>query len=425
MSNMNGIIAVAIFLVAYGLIISEKIHRTIVSLCGAALLILFGVLTQEEAVHGIDFNTIGLLVGMMIIVGITRRSGVFEYMAIKAAKASKGDPVKILVLLTLITAILSAMLDNVTTVLLIVPVTFSVTDRLQVNPIPYLLCEVIGSNIGGTATLIGDPPNILIGGATHLGFMDFIINLAPAIIIILAVTLVLMALIFRKGLVVHPSDREKVMELDEKAAIKDYGILKKSLVVLAITLVGFFLHQYLHLESATIALAGAALLMLVTAEEPEDILLSVEWPTIFFFVGLFILVESLVKVGVIGMIAEESLKLTHGDLTLTAMLVLWLSGIASAFVDNIPFVTAMIPLLKSIGQLTGMPMDPLWWSLALGACLGGNGTIIGASANVVVAGISAKYGKPITFMQFMALGFPLMIVSLIIATVYVYLRYLM
>ena len=425
MSNMNVVIAVSIFLVAYGLIISEKIHRAIVSLSGAVLIIIFGVLTQEEAVHGIDFNTIGLLIGMMIIVGITRRSGIFEYMSIKAAKASKGDPVKILVLLTLITAVLSAMLDNVTTVLLIVPVTFSVTDRLKVNPVPFLLCEVIGSNIGGTATLIGDPPNILIGGATHLGFMDFIVNLTPVIIIILVVTLVLMALIFRKGLVVAESDRQKVMELDEKAAIKDYGILKKSLVVLAITLIGFFLHQYVHLESATIALAGAALLMLVTAEEPEDVLLSVEWPTIFFFVGLFILVESLVKVGVIGTIAEESLKLTHGDLTLTALLVLWLSGIASAFVDNIPFVTAMIPLLKSIGQLTGMTMDPLWWSLSLGACLGGNGTIIGASANVVVAGISAKYGKPITFMQFMALGFPLMIVSLIISTVYVYLRYLM
>jgi len=412
-SNMNVVIAVSIFLVAYGLIISEKIHRAIVSLSGAVLIIIFGVLTQEEAVHGIDFNTIGLLIGMMIIVGITRRSGIFEYMSIKAAKASKGDPVKILVLLTLITAVLSAMLDNVTTVLLIVPVTFSVTDRLKVNPVPFLLCEVIGSNIGGTATLIGDPPNILIGGATHLGFMDFIVNLTPVIIIILVVTLVLMALIFRKGLVVAESDRQKVMELDEKAAIKDYGILKKSLVVLAITLIGFFLHQYVHLESATIALAGAALLMLVTAEEPEDVLLSVEWPTIFFFVGLFILVESLVKVGVIGTIAEESLKLTHGDLTLTALLVLWLSGIASAFVDNIPFVTAMIPLLKSIGQLTGMTMDPLWWSLSLGACLGGNGTIIGASANVVVAGISAKYGKPITFMQFMVLGFPLMIVSLI------------
>jgi len=424
-SNINVVIAVSIFLVAYGLIISEKIHRAIVSLSGAVLIIIFGVLTQEEAVNGIDFNTIGLLIGMMVIVGITRRSGVFEYMAIKASKASKGDPVKILVLLTLITAVLSAMLDNVTTVLLIVPVTFSVTDRLNVNPVPYLLCEVIGSNIGGTATLIGDPPNILIGGATHLGFMDFIINLTPVIVVVLAVTVVLMVLIFRKGLKVAESDRQKIMELDEKAAIKDYGILKKSLVVLAITLTGFFLHQYVHLESATIALAGAALLMLVTAEEPEDVLLSVEWPTIFFFVGLFILVESLVKVGVIGMIAEESLKLTHGDLTLTALLVLWLSGIASAFVDNIPFVTAMIPLLKSIGQLTGMPMDPLWWSLALGACLGGNGTIIGASANVVVAGISAKYGKPITFMQFMALGFPLMIVSLIISTVYVYLRYLM
>ncbi|NLU49093.1 MAG: ArsB/NhaD family transporter [Syntrophomonadaceae bacterium] len=417
-------VAVAIFLLSYGLIISDKIHRAVVSLTGAVAVIVLGILSQEEAVHGIDFNTIGLLVGMMIIVGITRRSGVFEYMAIKAAKASRGDPVKLLVLLTVITAVVSSMLDNVTAVLLIVPVTFSVADRLKVDCLPFLLAEVIGSNIGGTATLIGDPPNILIGGATHLGFLDFIVNLTPVIVVVLAVTVVIMVFMFRGGFKVAEEDKQKVMELDEIAAIKDYGILKKSLIVLALTLGGFFLHQFLQLESATIALAGAALLMLVTAEEPEDILLSVEWPTIFFFIGLFVLVESLVKVGVIGYIAQESLNITRGDLTLTAMLVLWLSGIASAFVDNIPFVTAMIPLLKSVGQLSGMPMDPLWWSLALGACLGGNGTLIGASANVVVAGLSAKYGKPISFIDFLKVGFPLMIVSLIICTGYIYVRYL-
>lgn len=424
MANTQAIVAVAIFLLSYGLIISDKIHRAVVSLTGAVAVIVLGILSQEEAVHGIDFNTIGLLVGMMIIVGITRRSGVFEYMAIKAAKASRGDPVKLLVLLTVITAVVSSMLDNVTAVLLIVPVTFSVADRLKVDCLPFLLAEVIGSNIGGTATLIGDPPNILIGGATHLGFLDFIVNLTPVIVVVLAVTVVIMVFMFRGRFKVAEEDKQKVMELDEIAAIKDYGILKKSLIVLALTLGGFFLHQFLQLESATIALAGAALLMLVTAEEPEDILLSVEWPTIFFFIGLFVLVESLVKVGVIGYIAQESLNITRGDLTLTAMLVLWLSGIASAFVDNIPFVTAMIPLLKSVGQLSGMPMDPLWWSLALGACLGGNGTLIGASANVVVAGLSAKYGKPISFIDFLKVGFPLMIVSLIICTGYIYVRYL-
>jgi len=423
-ANTQAIVAVAIFLLSYGLIISDKIHRAVVSLTGAVAVIVLGILSQEEAVHGIDFNTIGLLVGMMIIVGITRRSGVFEYMAIKAAKASRGDPVKLLVLLTVITAVVSSMLDNVTAVLLIVPVTFSVADRLKVDCLPFLLAEVIGSNIGGTATLIGDPPNILIGGATHLGFLDFIVNLTPVIVVVLPVTVVIMVFMFRGRFKVAEEDKQKVMELDEIAAIKDYGILKKSLIVLALTLGGFFLHQFLQLESATIALAGAALLMLVTAEEPEDILLSVEWPTIFFFIGLFVLVESLVKVGVIGYIAQESLNITRGDLTLTAMLVLWLSGIASAFVDNIPFVTAMIPLLKSVGQLSGMPMDPLWWSLALGACLGGNGTLIGASANVVVAGLSAKYGKPISFVDFLKVGFPLMIVSLIICTGYIYVRYL-
>ena len=416
--------AVAIFLIAYALIISEKIHRAVVSLAGAVLVIVLGIMSQEQAVEGIDFNTIGLLVGMMIIVAITRRSGIFEYIAIKTAKISRGEPIRILVMLTLITGILSAFLDNVTTILLIVPVTFSITDRLKINPVPFLLAEVIGSNIGGTATLIGDPPNILIGSATHLGFNDFIINLAPVSFIILLVTVGILALMFRKGMKASEEDKQKIMELDDQSAIKDYGILKKAMAVLALTLLGFFLHQMLHLESATVALAGAVLLMLVTREEPEDVLLSVEWPTLFFFIGLFILVESLVQVGVIEDLARASLSLTEGNYVFTAMMVLWLSGIASAFVDNIPFVTAMIPLLKSIGQLTGMAMDPLWWSLALGACLGGNGTLIGASANVVMAGISEKRGVPITFMQFTKVGFPLMLLSLLIASVYVYWKYL-
>jgi Na+/H+ antiporter NhaD/arsenite permease-like protein len=255
--------------------------------------------------------------------------------------------------------------------------------------------------------------------------MDFIINLTPIIVIITPVILFMMVLMFRKGMKVDPADQLKIMELDEIAAIKDFAILKKSLIALAVTIGGFFLHQALGLESATVALFGAVFLMLITREDPEEILVTVEWPTLFFFIGLFILVESLVHTGVISFVAEESLKITQGDFRLTAMLILWFSGIASAFVDNIPFVTAMIPLLKDVGQLTGMPMDPLWWSLSLGACLGGNGTLIGASANVVVAGISEKRGVPITFMQFLKYGFPIMIVTLICSTIYIYIRYLL
>ncbi|NLN87040.1 MAG: ArsB/NhaD family transporter [Syntrophomonadaceae bacterium] len=422
---MDATIAVAVFVLAYGMIMAEKLHRAMVSLAGAVLIVLFGILTQEEAFAGIDWNTIGLLVGMMIIVGITRRSGVFEFLAIWAAKVSKGRPVMLLVLLTVITAFLSAFLDNVTTVLLIVPVTFAITDQLKLNPVPFLICEVIGSNIGGTATLIGDPPNILIGSATQLGFNDFIINLAPVVLIIMPVIIGLMVLIYGRSFQVDEADQQKVMAMNEWDAIRDWVILKRSLAALALTILGFFLHQALHLESATIALAGAVLLMIVTREEPEDVLLSVEWPTLFFFMGVFVMVEGLVKTGVITNLAQQALVLTQGNFPLTAILILWVSAFASAIVDNIPFVAAMIPLLKDMGAISGMPMDPLWWSLALGACLGGNGTLIGASANVVVAGIAERNGFKITFWGFTKIGMPLMIVSVTIATGYIYLRYLM
>ncbi|MEQ8202088.1 MAG: ArsB/NhaD family transporter, partial [Syntrophomonadaceae bacterium] len=349
MQGLDATIAVAVFLAAYGMIMAEKLHRAVVSLAGAVLVVVFGILTQEEAFAGIDWNTIGLLVGMMIIVNITRRSGVFEFLAIWSAKVSKGRPVMLLVLLTCITAFVSAWLDNVTTVLLIVPVTFAIVDRLNLNAMPFLICEVIGSNIGGTATLIGDPPNILIGSATHLGFNDFIVNLSPVIIVVLVVVVALMVLIYGRSFQVTAADRQKVMAMNELDAIKDWVILRRSLAVLALTILGFFLHQPLHLESATIALAGAVLLMIVTREEPEDVLLTVEWPTLFFFMGLFILVESLVKTGVITYLAGEALILTQGNFPLTAILILWVSAFASAIVDNIPFVAAMIPLLKDVG----------------------------------------------------------------------------
>lgn len=419
-------LALVVFFAAYGMIILDKIHRTVVALLGAALVVTMGVLSQEKAIEAIDFNTIGLLVGMMIIVGITKRSGVFEYLAVKAANMVGGKPIAILIALAVVTAITSAFLDNVTTVLLIVPITISLTDRLKVSPIPFLFAQIFASNIGGTATLIGDPPNIMIGSAAHLGFMDFVKNLLLPTSVILLVTVGIMAVIYKKQLQAGPEEIKAVLSLDAREQIKDTELLKKSLLVLGLVIIGFVLHQYLHMESATIALAGAALLMLITAESPDEVLLSVEWPTIFFFVGLFIIVGGLVEVGVIEMVARYSLNLTHGSVLATGMLVLWLSAIASAFVDNIPFVATMIPLLQSLGHITHLPsaeMQSLWWALSLGACLGGNGTVIGASANVIVAGIAERHDHPISFIRYFKTGFPLMLVSIVICTLYLYLFY--
>jgi Na+/H+ antiporter NhaD/arsenite permease-like protein len=423
--NSQIIFATAVFLISYAIIISEKIHRTVVALLGGMLVIIGGVINQEQAIEAIDFNTIGLLVGMMVIVGIARNSGLFEYLAVRAAKQSKGDPIKIMISLTIITAILSALLDNVTTVLLIVPITFSIAKSLEINPMPILFSEIMASNIGGTATLIGDPPNIMIGSATGLGFMDFVVNVGPIIPVILLVTVYLLKFIYRKQLVTRAELKENIMRMDPSSEIKDSVLLKKSLFVITLVIFGFFIHQYVHLESATIALTGAALLLLITRDEPEHALGAVEWPVIFFFAGLFILVGALEHVGVIEWIALEALKLTGGALLPTGMLILWLSAIASAFVDNIPFVATMIPLIEDMGRLGGITdLNPLWWSLSLGACLGGNGTIIGASANVVVVGLAEKQGYHWTFVGFMKVAFPLMIVSILISTVYLYFFFL-
>ena len=420
--------ATAVFLITYAIIVSEKIHRAVIALVGAALIAVFKILDPEEAVHAIDFNTIGLLVGMMIIVGITRQTGVFEFLAIKAAKSSKGEPLKIMAALSLVTAVLSALLDNVTTVLLIVPVTFAIAQKLRISPIPILIAEIIASNIGGTATLIGDPPNIMIGSATHLGFMDFVINLTPIVVVIYVCTLTLLRLIYRSQLVADPERQKTIMELNEHDELKDMRLLKKCMFVLALTVFGFVIHQYVHLESSVVALTGASLLLLISREDPEHALHNVEWPVIFFFIGLFVLVGSLEKVGVIEAIAAAALDVTGGVMLPTAMLILWMSGIASAFVDNIPFVATMIPLIKNMGQMMGVT-DPtalnfFWWSLSLGACLGGNGTIIGASANVVVIGMAEKRGSHITFVKFFVVAFPLMIMSLVLASAYMYLWFI-
>lgn len=414
-------LAVTVFLLVYAIIISDKIHRTVIAMLGAASIIALGVISQDAAFGSIDFNTIGLLIGMMIIVGITRQSGIFEFLAIKSAKLAGGRPLAILAIMALFTGLASALLDNVTTVLLVVPITYAICDRLAINVLPFLFAEILASNIGGTATLIGDPPNIMIGSATGLGFMDFLTNLTLPALLILAVTITMLVVIYRHDLETTPDRIQKIIAMNEKQAIKDWGLLNRSLIVLGLTMVGFLLHQALHLESATIALLGASLLMLVSGEHPEEVLLNIEWPTIFFFAGLFILVGGLVETGVIGWIAQKALLLTGGDLMQTGILVLWLSAIASAFVDNIPFVATMIPLLQTMGQLSNLPMEPTWWALSLGACLGGNGTLIGASANVVVAGIAEKYGDRISFIDYLKIGFPMMLVSVLLSMVYLYL----
>jgi Na+/H+ antiporter NhaD/arsenite permease-like protein len=418
------LIAIIVFTLTYSAIIYEKFNRMVVALAGAILMIIFQVVSQSHAVAHIDFNTIGLLIGMMIIVLILKRTGVFQYIAIKAAKRAKGEPWKIMVLFAVATAVASALLDNVTTILLIAPVTLVITDTLKIDPTPFLITEVFAANIGGTATLIGDPPNIMIGGATGLSFMDFLINLGPIAGIVFVVTLVLLVLIFRKGMQVNDKDKAQVLKFDENKAIQDKGLLVKSLVVLTFTIGGFVLHGMLGLESATVAMAGATALLLISRIEPEDIFMEIEWTTIFFFMGLFILVGSLEEVGLIESLAKKVMGLTKGNMLATAMLILWMSAILSAFLDNIPFVATMIPLIKSLEALSGTELTSLWWALSLGACLGGNGTIIGASANVIAGGMLEKHGRKLGFFRYMKVGFPLMLLSVVLSTVYIIVLYL-
>lgn len=425
--SSEALIALSIFLITYAIIISEKVHRTIISLVGALLLIFFGVLKQETAIHHIDFNTLGLLIGMMIIVSITALTGLFGYIAIWSAKKVKGDPIKILIALSLVTAIASALLDNVTTVLLVVPVTLSITSQLNVNPVPILISEIFAANIGGTATMIGDPPNIMIGSAVReLTFLSFIDNLGFVSFVILLVTIFLFSIIYRGQLKTTDELREQLLKKDEKAELKDKTLLTKCLIIITLTIGGFFAHQFIHIETASISLMGAFLLLLITGEKYlDEALEKVEWTTIFFFIGLFVIVGGLVETGLIAALAKKAIAWTGGELTSTTFLILWMSALLSAFVDNIPFVAIMIPMIKEMGQMGITDLEPLWWSLSLGACLGGNGTLIGASANLVVAGLAAKEGHPISFVKYLKVGFPFMIISILISSLYVYLRYLL
>ncbi|MFD3448830.1 ArsB/NhaD family transporter [Microbacteriaceae bacterium 4G12] len=433
-ANWQYYFAIAIFLITYSIIISEKINRAIIALLGAACMVIFGIVDLQTAfMHHIEWGTITLLIGMMILVNITSKSGVFQYVAIKSAKMAKGNPIRILILLSLLTAVGSAFLDNVTTVLLVVPVTLSITRILQVNPVPYLMSEVVFSNIGGTATLIGDPPNIMIGSANkHLDFNAFLVNLAPIVIIIIAVTVAMIYFIYRKQLKADPVQVQKLMSLDEVTYIKDAALMKKSLIVLGLTILSFMLHSITHVDAAVVALTGATVLMLIGVKEHEieEVFAGVEWVTIFFFAGLFVLVGGLIDIGLIKSLAQNVLSITGGNISFAATLILWVSGIASATIDNIPFVATMIPLINDLTTGLGLSpsspqVDVLWWALALGACLGGNGTLIGASANVIVAGIAKREGQGFSYWDFLKLGLPITIVSLLLSHAYIYLRYLM
>ncbi|HET9344969.1 MAG TPA: ArsB/NhaD family transporter [Candidatus Limnocylindrales bacterium] len=420
---MDVYVAGGIFLVAYLLIASEKVDRTVVALIAGLLVIVSGVLTQEEAFEAIDFNVIFLLAGMMVLAGGLRQTGFFEFVAGHAIHLSKGQPFRLLVLLSLLTAGLSALLDNVTTVVLLTPVTISIARTLQVSPFPYLLSQILASNIGGTATLIGDPPNILIGSAAELDFGAFLFNLGPVVLIILAVFVVIMRFSFARTMQDDEDRLDRLAELDPSAAITDVRFMLVALTVLGLTIVGFLVHSALGLEAATIALLGAAVLMLVGRLEAHEAFLDIEWSTLFFFVGLFMLVEGIVHVGIVGGVADRLAELTGGRADVATIGILWFSALASGIVDNIPYTVTAIPVVQRLIE-TGLDPNPLWWALALGACLGGNLTIIGASANVVVANLAQRDGHTITFRQFFRYGSVVVLMSLLISTVYLWVRYL-
>jgi Na+/H+ antiporter NhaD/arsenite permease-like protein len=416
-------IALAVFVVTYGAIASDRVDRTMAALLGGAVVILLGIINQHRAFGAVDWNVIFLLFGMMIIAGVMRRTGVFGWLAIRTVRLGRGEPLAILLLMAGVTALLSAFLDNVTTVVLLVPVTLYIASALRISPIPFVLAEVLASNIGGAATLIGDPPNILIGSASGLTFLDFVLNLGPVVVVIFIVFTGVMALLFRGRMTVTPEVRAAVLAIDDSEFISDHRLLRVSLLVLALTIIGFLFASVIHQEPATIALLGAVVLILVARLDPDELMREVDWSTLLFFVGLFVLVEGLVATGVITALGTELVELTGGDQTVTTLGLLWVSGIASALVDNIPYTATMIPVVEQL-EVAGLEIEPLWWALALGACLGGNATIIGASANVVAASAVARAGHPISFGRFLRVGGLVALVSLLISSAYVWIRYL-
>ena len=420
--DVSQIVSIAVFVVVMFAIMTEKLHRSLAAIVGAMLVLALHVLPFDAAMEHIDFNTLGVLLGMMLFVSVVKLSGMFEFLAIKAARLAKGEPWKVMLLFVLLTAVLSAFLDNVTTVLLIGPMTLTVCKLLDVNPIPFFMTEILASNIGGTATLIGDPPNIMIGSAAGFTFFDFILYDAPAVVVILAAVLVVFYFLYGRKMHVNEEHRARIMELDEHAMIKNKRLLKQSYVMIGLVVVGFMAHGALGLESSVIALGAAGIIMLISGESIEEALANVEWTTLAFFAGLFVIVGAMAETGVIEMLAHALIDATGGNVFVTMLVLLVGSAVISSFLDNIPFVATMIPILLAM-ESTGMDVTPLWWAVSLGACLGGNGTLIGASANVVLSDISKKNGHEITFVQFLKTGFPIMLLTVVIAGLYLVVRF--
>ncbi|WP_294463679.1 ArsB/NhaD family transporter [uncultured Anaerofustis sp.] len=417
------IISVIIFLITMTAIMTERVHRTVAAIAGAILLIVTHILTIEKSISYVDMNTIGVLVGMMLFVAVVKNSGIFEYIAIKSAKIAKGKPVNIMIIFIIITAVLSAFLDNVTTVLLVGPMTIAITRILDISPVPFLITQIMASNIGGTATLVGDPPNIMIGSAANLSFTDFILNTGVPAVITLIAAIGYFLILYKKHMKVEDSAINNIMKMDENKAIKDKSLMVKSIIMIILVVVAFVFHSQLGMESCTIALTAAIIMLLFGGQDAEEVIISVEWSTILFFIGLFIVVGGLEETGIIEKLANMLINATNGNMVLTMIIILWASAIISSFLDNIPFVATLIPLIITMQQAGGIDVMPLWWALSLGACLGGNGTLIGASANVVLSSISNKNGYPITFKDYFKVGFPMMIVSIIICTGYLLIRF--
>lgn len=416
------VIAIVVFVVVIGLIISEKVNSAAAALAGAMALVVTGVMSAHKALSYIDFNTIGLLVGMMVLVAIIRQSGLFEYVAIKAAKMVHGDPWKIMIAFILLTAVLSGILDNVTTVLLVGPMTIAIAKMLEINPVPFLMTQILASNVGGTATLIGDPPNIMIGSAANLSFVDFLKNTGVAVVLVIVFMIVMMRFVYKKEIEVEGLDTSKIMNLDPDKSITDKPLLIKGIVVIVLVILGFILHDQIGMETSVIALTAAAVMLLIGGVNVDNAIQDVEWTTIAFFMALFVVVGGLTETGVIKQVAAVIIERTAGHPVMMMLILLWASALLSSFLNNIPFIATLIPLVLAL-KADGMDAEPLWWAISLGACLGGNGTMIGASANVVLSDISTKHGYPITFKSYMRVGMPFMLGSVLISMVFLLVKY--
>ena len=416
------VIAIVVFVVVIGLIISEKVNSAAAALAGAMALVVTGVMSAHKALSYIDFNTIGLLVGMMVLVAIIRQSGLFEYVAIKAAKMVHGDPWKIMIAFILLTAVLSGILDNVTTVLLVGPMTIAIAKMLEINPVPFLMTQILASNVGGTATLIGDPPNIMIGSAANLSFVDFLKNTGLAVALVIVFMIVMMRFVYKKEIEVEGLDTSKIMNLDPDKSITDKPLLIKGVVVIVLVILGFIFHDQIGMETSVIALTAAAVMLIIGGVNVDNAIQDVEWTTIAFFMALFVVVGGLTETGVIKQVAAVIIERTAGHPVMMMLILIWASALLSSFLNNIPFIATLIPLVLAL-KADGMDAEPLWWAISLGACLGGNGTMIGASANVVLSDISTKHGYPITFKSYLRVGMPFMLGSVLISMVFLLVKY--